>query len=189
MKLTNVRPTAAPASLPFSIQPPLRQRLLVADDHEDIRLMNVDALCEAGFEVDSAAHGEAAWDALQTYSYDLLITDNAMPRLTGLELLKKLRAARMVVPVVMASGTLPLDEFARAPWLQPAALLVKPYLLNALVQTVKIVLRLRVSSGAHPEPPPTVPGERPPLLPGGSPYQPLSIGPWPFLPTIPGGRK
>ena len=44
----------------------------------------------------------AAWEALQTYEYDLVITDNQMPRMTGLEMIGKLRSSTMTVPVIMA---------------------------------------------------------------------------------------
>jgi len=75
-----------------------------------------------------------------------VITDNNMPRLTGIELLKKLCAARMALPVIMATGTLPKEEFTRYPWLQPAATLLKPYTVEELLGTVKEVLRATVSA-------------------------------------------
>ena len=172
--------SATPAHIPFSVRPAPLQRVLVADADEDIRRLIVDALCCAGFETDSAGDGGAAWDALQTCAYDLLITDNVMPHLTGLELVKKMRAARMALPVIMACGAMPLAESNHSPWLRPAALLVKPYRLEELMQKVKTVLRSRVSSGTTCEPPSFInPGERPTLLSGGSPFTNRS-------PSIPG---
>ena len=88
-----------------------------------------------------AEDGAAAWEALQANRYDLLITDNNMPRLTGMELLKKLRSARMELPVIMATGTLPTQELAQNPWLEPVAMLAKPYATDQLLDTVKNVLR------------------------------------------------
>jgi DNA-binding response OmpR family regulator len=64
-----------------------------------------------------------------------------MPRLTGIELLKKLHAEEIPLPVIMATGTLPARELARNPWLQPAATLIKPYTIVELLSTVKNVLR------------------------------------------------
>jgi DNA-binding response OmpR family regulator len=77
---------------------------------------------------------------LQLSSYDLLITDQKMARVGGIELLKKLRAARMAVPVIMATGTSPQAEFDRIPWLQPAAVLLKPYTIPELLDVVRGVL-------------------------------------------------
>ncbi len=50
-----------------------------------------------------------------------------MPKVTGVELLQKLHDARLALPVIMATGTIPEAEFARYPWLRPNATLLKPY--------------------------------------------------------------
>jgi DNA-binding response OmpR family regulator len=113
----------------------------VVEDDRDLRQLNARALIHSGYAVDTAEDGAAGWEALQANRYDLVITDNNMPRLTGIELLKKLCAARMALPVIMATGTLPKEEFTRHPWLQPAATLLKPYTVEALLGTVKNVLR------------------------------------------------
>jgi DNA-binding response OmpR family regulator len=95
-----------------------------------------------GYLVELAEDGAAGWEALQANRYHLLITEHEMPNLTGVELVKKLRAARMALPVVMAARKLPIEELARYPSLQLAATLVKPFLADALLDTVKNVLRL-----------------------------------------------
>ena len=64
-----------------------------------------------------------------------------MQTLTGVELIKMLRAARVDVPVVMAAGRLPTHELARNPSLQLAATLSKPFVIDALLDTVRNVLR------------------------------------------------
>jgi DNA-binding response OmpR family regulator len=115
-------------------------RILVVDDDDDSRRFNAEALTFSGYRVDAAADGVAGWEALSSDRYDLLITDNGMPRLSGIELVQKLRAARMLLPVIMATGTLPQHEFHRRPWLIPDATLLKPYTVEALLGTVKEVL-------------------------------------------------
>ena len=119
---------------------PSPQRLLVVDDNEDIRRLNLLVLSGAGYEVNSAEDGVAAWEALQAGSYDLVITDNNMPNMTGLELLKKIRNSKLALPIIMASGTLPTETFAQNPLLQPTATLLKPHTLEALLDTVRSVL-------------------------------------------------
>ena len=121
-------------------QPNSPHRILVVDDDSEVRQLNTQVLIHFGYHVDAAEDGAAAWEALQLESYDLIVTDNNMPKVTGLELLKKLRAARMALPVIMATGVLPQDEFTRYPWLQPAATLIKPHTIAQLVDTVKQVL-------------------------------------------------
>jgi len=93
------------------------ERILVVEDDGDLRRLNAQALSLSGYEVETAVDGAAAWAELQTNSYDLMITDNNMPKVTGVELLVKLRAARMELPVIMASGTSFSDDASRSPWL------------------------------------------------------------------------
>ena len=99
------------------------QRILVVDDEPLIRHLNIKALTAAGYQADAAEDGMAAWDALQLNDYDLIITDNTMPRMTGIQMIEKMHAAGMVVPVIMASGTLPKEGLAQSRLPQPTATL------------------------------------------------------------------
>jgi DNA-binding response OmpR family regulator len=117
----------------------------VVDDEPLIRRLNSDVLTTAGYQVDTAADGVAAWDLLELNDYDLLITDHDMPKLKGLELLKKVRNTGMILPVIMATGTLPFEELSRHLWLQPVVTLLKPYGLTDFLDAVKVVLRATVS--------------------------------------------
>jgi two-component system chemotaxis response regulator CheY len=116
-------------------------RILLVDDDRDIRRFAAQALVGSGFRVDAAEDGAVAWETLQLNNYDLLITDNNMPKLTGVELVKKLRSARMALPVIMATGKLPVAMLAQNPSLQLAAMLPKPFSCDELLGTVKEVLR------------------------------------------------
>ena len=141
MKDTQILPAYEPASAPLQGQTNLSPRILVVEDDIFIRQLSAESLGLCGYQVDAAEDGAVAWDALQLNSYDLVITDNRMPKLSGVELLKKLRAARMALPVIMATGTLPTHEFTRYPGLQPVATLIKPYTIEQLLGTVNQVLR------------------------------------------------
>jgi DNA-binding response OmpR family regulator len=144
MKVDQIRPACEPAarvSAPPQSQTNPPHRILVVEDDDSVRHLNTQALKRSGYEVEAAEDGAAAWEALNNASYDLLITDNVMPRLTGVELLKKLRSSRMDLPVIMATGTLPEAEFTRYPWLRPAATVLKPYTIEEMLRTVKKVMR------------------------------------------------
>jgi two-component system, cell cycle response regulator CpdR len=117
------------------------RRILVAEDDDDIRRLNTEVLSGDGYYVDAAADGAIAWDTLQRNSYHLLITDNIMPKMSGVDLLKKLYAADMTVPVIMATGKLPHVEFNLYPWVRPIAILLKPYTPEEMLRTVEYVLR------------------------------------------------
>jgi DNA-binding response OmpR family regulator len=133
--------------LPPESNPP--RRILVVEDDAESRRRNTEVLAQFGYHVDTATDGAAAWDALQADNYHLVVTDNTMPKVTGVELLKKLHAARMALPVIMATSALPDEDFTRCPWLLPAAVLIKPYSLPELVDTVQAVLR---AAGDVPQP-------------------------------------
>jgi CheY-like chemotaxis protein len=126
-------------------------RILVVDDDEDNRQLNTEVLIQSGYHVDAAEDGAAGWEALQLNNYDLLVTDNNMPKVSGVELLIKLRAAHVFLPVIMATATLPKKDFTRYPWLQPAVTLPKPYTVDELLGTVKEVLHTTSDvPGQHP---------------------------------------
>lgn len=118
----------------------IRSRVLVVDDEPEIRRLNVEMLALEGYEVDAAEDGAIAWETLNSAHYDLLITDNKMPRVTGLELIEQVHIAQMKLPIIMATGTLPTEEFARKPWLTPEAVLLKPYSLAAMAAKVREIL-------------------------------------------------
>jgi len=115
-------------------------RILVVDDDKSIRELNTEMLTRSGFEVDAAADGAVGWEALQTKRYDLVITDNYMPKVIGIEMVKKLHAAGMKLPVIMATALFPQEQFIQNPWLETIPTLIKPFKLAELLDIVIKVL-------------------------------------------------
>lgn len=130
-----------------SNRPPLRsgtnppEHILVVEDDISLGKLNCEVLSRSGYAVDVVVDGAAVWVELNAGSYDLMTTDNNMPKVTGVESLKRLHAARLDMPVIMVTGKLPTEEFTRYPWLQPTATLLKPYTIAELLWAVKKVLR------------------------------------------------
>jgi DNA-binding NtrC family response regulator len=81
-----------------------RARLLVVDDEEPQREMLAGILGRAGFEVVTAKDGQAAVDRLEAESFDLLLTDQKMPGMSGLDLLERARAQHPRLPVVLMTA-------------------------------------------------------------------------------------
>ena len=121
-------------------QPNSPQRILVVEDECDLRQLNAEVLIDAGFQVDVAEDGAAAWAMLLLSKYDLLITDQFMPKMSGVELLKKIHEARMTTTVIMITEILPTWEFALHPCLQTVSMLRKPYTIEKFLGMVKSVL-------------------------------------------------
>jgi two-component system, OmpR family, response regulator len=142
MKVNEFMQTAelagAPRRHPTDLSPP---RILVVDEDSDLRQLYTEALVRPGYHVDAAEDGAAALKALRVNNYNLLITEHSLPTLTGVELVRTLRAARMALPVIMAAARLPVHELARNLSLQPVAVLSKPFYLSQLLETVRAVMR------------------------------------------------
>jgi DNA-binding NtrC family response regulator len=145
-KLSAVEPGRAP-----QLRPELSPcRILAVDQNCDLRLLYSNALTDAGCHVDVAKDVSSAWDVLQARRYHLLLTENDPPNLTGDKLIRKLRSARMDLPVIMTTARLPMHEPAQIPWDRFAATLRKPFALEALMETLKNVLRARVQVWKYP---------------------------------------
>ena len=113
----------------------------MADDDEGIRYLIFTALAGTGFDVNTASDGQEAWEALLYEHYDLLITDNEMPRLVGIELIERIRDAGMSVPIIIASGSFPMEKVRDHPELQIAAALPKPFRIVELLDAVRHVFQ------------------------------------------------
>jgi CheY-like chemotaxis protein len=113
------------------------QRILIAEDEPDIRRFYSEMLGAEGYQVDAVADGEAAWNLLQIKPYALVITDKTMPRMSGPDLFRTIRANGMMLPVILATGTLPVNDEG----LPFDAVLSKPFVARKLVETVNEILK------------------------------------------------
>jgi DNA-binding response OmpR family regulator len=147
LKADKISPAAGPAGALLQFPTNFPQRILVVDDDRDTRQLSVDVLAGSGYDVETAKDGAAGWEALQDNDYDLVVTDNKMPRMTGIEMLEQLRSARMSLPVIMATRSLPMHEFDRKPWLKPDAMLQRPFSNDDLLATVRKVLQTDDGNG------------------------------------------
>ena len=114
---------------------PINQ-ILVVDDEKFIRQLLSDLLTDAGHQVDTAEDGAEGWEKLRAKNYDLLVTDNKMPRVTGVELVRKVHAAQLTLPIIMITATPPenIEE------LQLAAVVEKPFGIKLVVRLVEDAL-------------------------------------------------
>lgn len=85
-------------------RPSLRKRVLVVDDEAEFREMLVEYLHGKGFEALGAGGGEEALELILKFRPGVVLLDVAMPRMTGVEVLKRIKALREETCVVMVSG-------------------------------------------------------------------------------------
>lgn len=79
-------------------------RCLVVEDEAPIREDLQRLFAASGFSVDAVADGEAAWYRGDVEDYDLVILDLGLPRLDGLSVLRRWRAAGRAFPVIVVSA-------------------------------------------------------------------------------------
>jgi len=112
------------------------RHILIVDDDPAVRELVAETVARAGFRADTAEDGEEGWEALCLTAYDLIITDNEMPRLTGLDLIKRLRKVSIEPPCILISGSLSVPETTLGKMVHPGAVLAKPFSAVALIEKV-----------------------------------------------------
>jgi two-component system sensor histidine kinase and response regulator WspE len=82
-----------------------RQRILVVDDSITVREVERSLLKSQGYDVEIAVDGMDGWNAVRSGSYDLIITDVDMPRMTGIELVANVKADPRLqrIPIIIVS--------------------------------------------------------------------------------------
>jgi len=105
-------PLAAPKYVPRSpeAQPQRPLRVLAVDDDYLVLFNTTAMLEELGHAVLSASSGSEALDLLRQEDFDLVITDHAMPKMTGMQLIEEIKAGWPDLPVILASGYAELPE-------------------------------------------------------------------------------
>lgn len=125
-----------------------RPRVLLAEDHGLLRKAIRVALERDGFEVVEAGDGAELVQALQGSvtrgdpSPDLILSDQTMPGVTGLEVLEGLREAQWPLPFVLMTGNIDARIEAEAYRLGARAVLEKPFDLAELRRIVREALAL-----------------------------------------------
>ena len=116
-----------------------QRHILVVED--DPALLEIIAMTiqRAGFVADKARNGEEAWTAVCNTHYDLVITDNEIPLLTGVNLIMRLRSVAAVPPCLLISGNITgLDSLRRN--ISPGAVLAKPFSSIELLENIYSLL-------------------------------------------------
>jgi len=119
-----------------------KKRVLIVDDEPNVRLMLQTTLASVGYEVIEAADGQAALELLRRpdFQCDLVLLDLLMPRIDGMELLRRLRALGNVVPVVILTAHGSIPEAVEAMKLGAIDFLTKPTTPDALRGVVAEVI-------------------------------------------------
>ena len=111
--------------------------LLWIDDEIELLRAHILFLKGKGYEVDTATNGRDAIDRCRERSYDLILLDENMPGLTGLETLTLIKEVQSTVPVVMVTKSEEEDIMNQAIGAKIADYLIKPVNPNQILLTLK----------------------------------------------------
>jgi DNA-binding response OmpR family regulator len=140
MRKSKNPPADVESGPPGSVPARPTHRILVVDDDPFHCHRNAEELIQHGYVVNAVENGALGWRELQANHYHLLITENELPHLSGMELIQKLRSARMALPVIIATDMSPRMAVARRLRIGPVFTLLKPYTRPDFIETVKVAL-------------------------------------------------
>lgn len=132
---------AAPEDLPHVTAP--GGRVLVVDDEELIRTLILRHLTGRGLACETAADGRHAVALASTGAFDVVLSDIEMPGLDGIGLSREVARTAPSVPVILLSGKVSLDHAVRAMRYGVCDLLLKPFHLDALDESIDRAMKRR----------------------------------------------
>ena len=116
-------------------------KILIAEDDHELRQLFSHVLIKHGYAVRGVSNGQEALDALDQEYHDLIISDIMMPVMDGYELVRQLRDAGNMIPVLMVTAKDAFDDMRLGFLSGSDDYMVKPVNVNELVLRVQALLR------------------------------------------------
>ncbi len=119
-------------------------KVLVVDDFATMRRILKNILKQLGFKnIVEADDGTTAWELLETQSVDLIISDWNMPKMTGLDLLKKVRASSdyAKMPFLMVTAEAQKENVIQAVQAGVSNYVVKPFTAEGIYDKLSKILK------------------------------------------------
>lgn len=116
-------------------------KLLLVEDERDLSKAIKEILVYSKYEVDTAFDGLEALDYVDQYSYDLIIMDIMMPRMNGIESLKKMREKGIDSPIIMLTAKSELDDKVEGLDSGADDYLTKPFQVKELLARIRALTR------------------------------------------------
>src|SRR5579859_2548889 len=117
-------------------------RLLLVDDDPAVSRAYGEVLARKGVTVETATNGRVAAERVKTESFDVIVSDIAMPEMNGIDFLRAVRSHDVDVPVILMTGEPGLDSAVRAVEFGAFRYLAKPIPVAELAETVLRAARM-----------------------------------------------
>jgi len=116
-------------------------RILLVEDEKKVADIILRGLKAERFAVDVYHDGQSGWEAANTYNYDLIILDLMLPRLTGTEILEKVRRKNSLVPILILTARDGMIDKIKNFETGADDYLTKPFAFAELLLRIKALLR------------------------------------------------
>lgn len=83
----------------------MQKRLLIVDDQSGIRLLLKDIFSVEGYHITEAINGKEALERVNTETFDIVLLDYHLPLLSGQQVLAEMRRLKLLIPVILMSGS------------------------------------------------------------------------------------
>ena len=116
-------------------------RLLLVEDEPELNEIIAKRLKKEHYGVDQCFDGEEAWDYIEFTEYDAIILDIMLPKIDGIELMKRIRSQKRETPVIMLTAKDSTED--RVKGLDSGAddYLIKPFAFDELLARIRVLLR------------------------------------------------
>ncbi len=121
--------------------------IVLAETNGSLRDAVALAFADRGCRVHCAANGDHAWQLLREAPFGLLIAEIEMPGMTGLDLLRRMRAASLFQPAILMSWNMPWDDPLFRELISSGAAIEKPFKMDQLIAVMCALVVLRPETG------------------------------------------
>ncbi|MDA8112684.1 MAG: chemotaxis response regulator CheY [Nitrospiraceae bacterium] len=119
-------------------------RVLVVDDFSTMRRIVKNTLRQIGFtNIEEAEDGQKAYDRLSAEKFDFVVSDWNMPNMTGIDLLRKVRATPQIkdIPFLMVTAEAKQENIVEAIKAGVSNYIVKPFTVATLDEKIKKIFK------------------------------------------------
>ncbi len=124
-------------------------KLLIIEDDKNILSFLVRGFTESDYSVDSAEDGEEGEYLITINSYDILIIDWMLPKKSGIDIIKSIRAKKIKTPVIMLTAKDSIDDKVSGLQIGADDYLPKPFSFKELEARVEALYRRLVADGSN----------------------------------------
>lgn len=111
-------------------------KILVADDSKPARMLTVRALKKYNLEISEASNGQEAYDLMSQQEFDLVLLDNNMPKMRGVEVLEKLQSESKKSNAIMISARNDKTTIDSAKENGAMDYIIKPFKMDNLIEKI-----------------------------------------------------